>query len=96
MLQTWSGAVMSLKAEPKLPYGHEMEMKVCPSKPAVLQYKIAPMRGLKLKLVTDTKSKKVSGEVEAEFLSEGMKVELKQFVSAKGWSQPLLGISYKF
>lgn len=85
-----------MKAEYKLPYANELEMKLSPSKPAVLMYKIVPMRGLKLKMVTDTKSKKVSAEVEAEFISEGMKVELKQFVSAKGWTQPLLGISYKF
>lgn len=94
--QGWKGAGVAIKAEYTLPYANELEMKLSPTKPAVFMYKIVPMRGLKLKLLTDSKSKKVSAEVEAEFMSEGMKVELKQWVSSKGWTQPLLGISYKF
>jgi hypothetical protein len=95
-MQEWKGAVLSLKAEPKRRFANEMEIKLCPSKPALFMYKIVPIKGLKLKMVTDSASKRISGEVEAEFLSDGMKVELKQWVSAKGWSQPLLSIGYKF
>eukprot|EP00892_Ulva_mutabilis_P001075 jgi/Ulvmu1/10969/UM007_0148.1 len=92
----WKGAAASLKADYGKPWLNELELKASPSKPMVFSYKIKPMKGLKFKMVTDSKSRQVSGEVEAEFESDGMKVELKQFVSAKGWSQPLLQIGFKF
>lgn len=95
-MQQWKGAAASLKADYGKPYLNELELKASPSKPMVFSYKIKPMRGMKLKMVTDSKSRQVSAEVEAEFESDGMKVELKQFISAKGWSQPLLQIGFKF
>lgn len=96
LMQKWKGAAASIKAEYGKPFLNELEVKASPSKPMVLSYKIKPMKGLKFKLVTDTKTKQVSSEAEVEFESDGMKVELKQFFSAKGWSQPLLQIGFKF
>lgn len=96
LVQKWKGAAASIKAEYGKPYLNELEVKASPSKPMIFSYKIKPMKGLKFKLVTDTKSRQVSSEAEVEFESDGMKVELKQFFSAKGWSQPLLQIGFKF
>lgn len=95
-MQKWKGATASLKAEYGKPYLNELEFKASPSKPVSFSYKIKPMKGLKFKMMTDSASRKVAGEAEIEFESDGMKVELKQFVSSKGWAQPVLQIGFKF